>query len=180
MKSIRTYILLFALALAFTAAAQQPLYIVNGVATEDISSIPPSDILETEMLPADEETIARYGAKASNGVTLITLRYDKPAVFGDGESFNNYISKQVKWAADEPAARVILRYTITSEGHTVIGTELESTDSRLKRRVLKAVAEAPLWHPAMKDGAPVDSEGVLRVQLPEGKPMPRQIEVVWR
>ncbi len=180
MKIIRIYLLLSTLAFAVPGSAQQPLYIVNGVEREEISTIPPADILHTEMLPVDEETIARYGEKAFDGVMLITLRYDQPAVFPAGESFNKYIAKSVKWEADEPAARVVLRYTVTPEGRTVVGAELESTDSRLKRRVVKAVAEAPSWTPAMKEGAPVASEGVLHVQLPEGKPMPRPMEIVWR
>jgi hypothetical protein len=46
--------------------------------------------------------------------------------------------------------------------------------------VLKAVEEAPLWEPATKNGAPVASEGVLRIQLPEGKPLPRLPELIWR
>ena len=74
-------ILLFTLAFAgiFSAAAQDPIYVVNGQVVSDIRNIPPGDIESTEMLPADEQTIARYGTEASNGVILITLRYDTPA-----------------------------------------------------------------------------------------------------
>ena len=147
-------------AATLSVAAQQPLYFVNGT-------------------PADEETIARFGPRASNGVILITLRYDEPARFeADSLSFGNYIARRVRWEAHEPAARVVLRYRITAEGQTVVEDELESTDNRLKRRVLKAVEEAPRWRPARKNGRAVESEGVLRIQLPEGKRMPRQIELV--
>ena len=67
-------ILLFTLAFAgiFSAAAQDPIYVVNGQVVSDIRNIPPGDIESTEMLPADEQTIARYGTEASNGVILIT------------------------------------------------------------------------------------------------------------
>ena len=125
-----------------------------------------SDIENVEMLPADEETIARYGDKAANGVMLVTLRYDQSAVFTADSTFSGYIARQVKWGDDEPAARIVLRYTVTPEGDTVVAQELESTDSRLKRRVLKAVAEAPRWTPARKNGTPVESEGILHIQLP--------------
>lgn len=158
----------------------RPLYIVNGVETEEIESIPPDDIENIESLPADEETIARYGEKAANGVILISLRYDKPAVFEAGTTFDEYIAGQVKWDDDEPAARIILRYTVTPEGKAVLAQELESTDNRLKRRVLKALSEAPHWHPAQKNGVAVASEGVLHIQLPKGKRMPRPVELVWR
>lgn len=156
------YILFLAAAVRAATPRPQPLYIVNGKETSEIRSIPPEDIENVEMLPADEETIARYGQRAAHGVMLITLRYDRPASF----------------PAD--TARVVLRYKITPDGETVVQQELESTDNRLKRRVLKAVAEAPRWHPAQKNGAPVESEGVLSIQLPEGRRMPRQAELVIR
>lgn len=161
------------------ALGQHPLYIVNGEPVEEIAQIPPADIERIETLPADEESIARYGAAAAYGVILVTLRYDAPARFAaDGMSFGEYIARHVKWDADEPAARVILRYRVTPEGRTEVTGELESTDKRLKRRVLKAVELAPKWQPATKDGLPVASEGVLRIQLPEGKPMPRPPQLV--
>ena len=68
----------------------------------------------------------------------------------------------------------------TPEGKAVLAQELESTDNRLKRRVLKALSEAPHWHPAQKNGVAVASEGVLHIQLPKGKRMPRPVELVWR
>lgn len=170
-----------ATAAALCGFAQQPLYIVNGTPTDEIASIPPEDIEQVEMLPADEQSVALYGPRASHGVMLITLRYDAPARFeADTLSFGHYIARQVRWDDDEPAARVVLRYKITPEGETVVDSELESTDNRLKRRVLKAVAEAPRWRPAHKNGVPVESEGVLRIQLPEGKRMPRPAELVIR
>ena len=168
------------LAAAHDAAAQEPLYLVNGREVEEIGSIPPDDVESIEMLRADEETIARYGEKAFNGVMVVTLRYDSPARFTAAESFDAYIASQVKWSDDETAARVVLRYTVNTDGRAEVSAELESTDSRLRRRVLKAVEEAPLWAPATKHGAPVASEGVLRIQLPEGKPLPRLPELIWR
>lgn len=171
---IRRLLLLAALSAAAPLAAQKPLYIVNGTPREEIAEIDPDEIETIEELPADEESIARYGEKASNGVIVITLKYDSPAVFEGGESFADYIARQTAWGADEPAARVVLRYRIGPEGETSVGEILESTDNRLKRRVLKAVAEAPRWKPATKNGRPAESEGVLRIQLPEGKALPRE------
>lgn len=170
-------LLLPLLAAALSAAAQQPLYLVNGreCTPEAAAALSPSDIETVEELPADEESIARYGERAAEGVILITLRFDTPARFGaDTLSFDAYVARQVKWGSDEPAARVVLRYTVTPEGLTEVTQELESTDGRLKRRVLKAVAEAPRWTPALKNGEPVASEGVLTIRLPEGKPLRRE------
>ena len=179
---MKRYFLFISALLAATlpVAAQQPLYIVNGVETEQIASIPPDDIENVEMLPADEETLARYGDKAANGVMLVTLRYASPAVFPSDSTFGRYNARRVEWPDDEPAARVVLRYKITPEGRSVVDQELEVTDKRLRRRVLKALGAAPLWQQARKNGVPVESEGVLRIQLPEGKRIPRQAELVFR
>lgn len=178
----RPHVLLTILFLTSTlpAPAQKPLYLVNGVERSDIDSIPPEEIEHVETLPADEETIARYGAKASNGVMLITLRYDRPAIFSDTVTFDKYIARQVRWDDDEPVARVVLHYTVTPDGQAVVDQTLESTDNRLKRRVLKAVEESPRWTPAQKNEKPLASEGVLRIQLPEGREMPRRVELVYR
>ena len=170
---IRTLLLLAALLAGTPLAAQKPLYLVNGSPRDEIASIPPDDIESIDELPADEETIARFGPEAANGVILITLRYDSPARFGiDSLSLGSYVAARVKWTGDSPAARVALRYKVTEAGETIVTEVLESTDARLKRRVLKAVAEAPRWHPALKNGRPVESEGVVSIQLPEGKRMP--------
>lgn len=139
-------ILLFTLIFTgiFSAAAQDPIYVVNGQVVSDIRNIPPGDIESTEMLPADEQAIARYGTEASNGVILITLRYDTPARFPEADgSFNDYISAQTDWDDSLPAARVVLRYKITTDGRTVPTDELEATDRRLRRRVIDAVEKAP-------------------------------------
>lgn len=179
MKIILT-VLFSASAFILNAAAQEPLYIVNGEPREHIRNIPPEWIENAERLPADEETIARYGERAANGVMIVTLCHDRPARFTGTPSFEEYIANRVDWPQDEPAARVILRYTVTPDGDLEVDKVLESTDKRLQRRVLKAVEEAPTWAPATKQGEPVKSEGVLRIQLPKGKKMPREVEVVLR
>lgn len=111
---------------------------------------------------------------------IVTLCHDRTARFTGGRSFEEYIAARVDWPQDEPAARVILRYTVTIEGRVAVDKVLEATDKRLRRRVLKAVEEAPAWEPATKQGVPVASEGVLHIQLPAGKQMPREVEVVLR
>ncbi len=178
---IRLLVLSVVLCLGVPLAAQRPpLYIVDGREwpADSVGTIGASDIATLDMLPADEETIARYGDKASGGVILIALKFDAPARFdADSLGFDAYIARHVRWDDDEPAARVTLRYAVTAEGRAVVSKVLESTDNRLKRRVLKAMAEVPRWEPARKEGRPVESEGVLSIRLPEGKPMPRELYI---
>ena len=65
---IRRLALFAALLAATPLAAQKPLYIVNGTPCDEIVGIETDDIERIEELPADEESIARYGDKATNGV----------------------------------------------------------------------------------------------------------------
>ena len=172
--------LLFTLC-SFSVFAQQPLYIVNGEERSSTTDIPPEVIDHIEELPADEFTIAQYGEKASNGVVLITLKYDEPPRFcGDTLSLADYVAEHVEWTETDPTARIVLRYRIDTDGTLTVIDQLEATDKRLLRRVLRALEIAPCWEPARKAGTAVESQGVLRLQLPEGRRMPRQVELIWR
>ena len=173
--------LLLCLSVVVPARGQQPLYLVNGEERTSTADIPPEVIERIEELPADEFTIARYGEKASNGVVLITLKYDEPPRFcGDSLSLADYVTQQVEWGPTDPTARIVLRYRIEADGTLTVIDHLEATDKRLLRRVLRALDTAPQWEPARKAGEAVASQGVLRLQLPEGRRMPRQAELVWR
>lgn len=169
-------------AVASAAVAQPkkpaPLYIVNGVERESIDDIPQANIESIEALEVDEQTIARYGERAENGVIIISLRYDTEAQFTGGDSFNDYIADHIKWAAHDPVARVVVRYTIGADGTLTLGQVLESTDARLRKKVVSAVRQAPAWKPATKAGKGVESEYVLYVQLPRGKQMPQEPYII--
>ena len=177
----------FLAAMPFEAVAQSvedsqqerrmPLYIVNGkrMSYADAKEISPRNILSEKMLPADEQTIEKYGAEASNGVVLSTLRYDKPARFvldGKEQRYSSYIAQQVKWEDSDPVARVVLAFKVNADGSVSEREVLEASDKRLLRRVQKAMAEAPKWIPAMRDGKGVETDHVLRLTLPLGRKMP--------
>lgn len=158
--------LFFLLSVVVPARGQQPLYIVNGVERTDMREIDPEIIERMEELPADEFTIAQYG---------------EPARFvADTVGFARYIARQIKWGPTDPTARVVVRYRIAEDGSISLIETLQATDSRLKRRVEKAVTESPRWEPARKAGKAVATEGTLQIQLPEGRPLPRQLELVIR
>ena len=163
------------------AAQQRPVYIVNGerYTGDAFREIPPAEIQRMEQLPADEGTIARYGEDASNGVILITLKYDTRASFtADSVSFDRYVAARIRWDATDPVARVVYRFRVRCDGSVELTDLLESTDGRLRRKVVRAVEEAPAWIPATKDGVPVETEHVLRIQLPEGRSMPPERAVI--
>ena len=120
--NIRTILFLLvaaAVALPLSAQERRPVYIVNGERYEGdaFREIPPAEIERMEQLPADEQTIERYGSDASNGVILITLKYDSKAVFtADSLSFDRYVARRIKWDATDPVARVVDRRTAAPQG----------------------------------------------------------------
>jgi TonB-linked SusC/RagA family outer membrane protein len=59
-----------------TNGNSDPLYIVDGMKTTDISNIEPSDIESIEVLK-DGASAAIYGAEAANGVILVTTKSGK-------------------------------------------------------------------------------------------------------
>lgn len=158
---------------------RMPLYIVNGekMTEEQVKEIDPKDIVDNHLLPADEQTIERYGHEAANGVVVITLRYDTPARFeieGEVTKYSAYIADRVKWDETDPVARIIISFKVKADGSVGDNDVLEATDKRLLRRIEKAMAEAPRWQPALKDGKGVETTHLLKVTLPKGRTMPRE------
>ena len=158
---------------------RMPLYIVNGkrVSQSEAQDISPRDIISEKMLPADEQTIAKYGAEASNGVVVITLRYDTPARFeidGQEQRYSAYVAQQVKGGEFDPVARVIVAFKVGADGSVSLREVLESSDRKLLNRVRNAIEEAPRWVAAKKDGKGIETQHVLRVTVPVGSRMPRE------
>ena len=161
-----------------SAWAQKPLYIVNGVEMESVKHIPEKNIEHIDHLPANEESVAKYGERANNGVIIVTLCYDKEAKFTGGKSLVDYVGERVKWPENYGVARFVARYTIGADGSFRLGTILQSTDHQFRKRVLKVLQSLPKWEPATKQGKAVESEYVLAVQLPKGKSLPREPYII--
>ena len=178
----RRLMILIGLSLLWLCAAaensREPLYVVNGQIRESVSNIPEKNIESIETLPADERTIAQYGEKANNGVVIITLCYDKAAVFAPSDNFSEYIASKVKWTENDPVARFVMRFTVNADGTLSEGKILQSTDKRFAKRVRSAFAAAPHWQPASKRGVAVESEHLLIVQLPKGKKLPKEPYII--
>lgn len=69
-------------------ASNDPLYVVDGVPTNDINFLAPADIESMQILK-DASSAAIYGSRASNGVVLITTKEGKA---GQSKiSFNSYL-----------------------------------------------------------------------------------------
>lgn len=182
MHSLTRRMLLTAAALlaAATAMAQSPLYVVGGEIVQGIDHIPQSNIESIDALPADDDTIALYGQQASHGVIIVTLRYDTPARFAaEGfTSLTDYVASRIEWDDRMPTAKVSLRYTVDVDGSIVVEEVLQSTDKRLLRRIMRLLATAPSWQPAMRDGTPVRSEHLLNLTLPKGRRLAPELGII--
>lgn len=179
---MRTLLTLLTLFCASILWAQQPLYVVNGKVVESIEGIPHDDIESIDVLPADEDTIAEWGLGASEGVIVVRLKFDTPASFS-AEGINNftaYLAKQIKWDESMPAERASLRLRITKEGTAEVVEVLDTTSRQFLKRVTKAIAAAPRWQPAMRDGKAIESLHLVNIQLPLGKELPKDPYVIIR
>lgn len=165
---------------AANAVAQQPLYVVNGKIVDGIEHIEQSDIESIDVLPADEQTIAQWGMAASEGVIMVRLVYDTPATFSaEGiDNYTTYLATKVNWSDKMPAERVSLRIAVGEDGSVAITEVLDSTSRQFLKRVTKAIAEAPHWQPAVRDGNPIESLHLVNLQLPVGKDIPAEQFVI--
>lgn len=167
---------------AATLSARGPMYVVNGSIVESIEHIAQEDIERIDVLPADEETVAKWGVEASEGVILVTLRYDTPAHFKyEGfDNFTTYLAKSVRWSDKQPAERVSLRIKVDGEGRVTIDKILQATSRQFLRRVEQAIAQAPRWQPALRDGRSIESTHLVNLLLPEGESLPVEPGVIFR
>lgn len=175
-------VILFTIFCIIEAQAYKPLYVVNGEIMESIEHIPHEDIESIDNLPANEETIAKWGIEASEGVILVTLRYDQNANFhyGDCHNFTDYLASVVRWDDTMPAERVSLRIEVNSNGKASISEVISSTSKQFLKRVTRAIESAPLWSPAERDGVAIESLHLVNLQLPKGKSMPKEMGIIIR
>ena len=57
---------------------------------------------------------------------------------------------------------------------------LQATSRQFLRRVEQAIAQAPRWQPALRDGRSVESTHLVNLLLPEGESLPVEPGVIFR
>lgn len=78
----------------------EPLYVVDGVITDDIRNINTADILTIDVLK-DASSTAIYGVRAANGVILITTKrggFGKPKLNYDGYAGVKFMTNKIAMA----------------------------------------------------------------------------------
>ena len=96
--------------------SSSPIYVVDGIITEDISFLSPSDIESTEILK-DASSSSIYGSRAANGVVLITTKKGSSEGMAN-ISVNAYAGFQNAWKkldlmGAEDYARTMVGFTGT-------------------------------------------------------------------
>ena len=165
-------LLLIVLLLLLSISASAQLYIVNGeeYSVEQMRRIDPERVESTELIPVNDSIMVLYGERAADGVIIVKLKHDtEPRFSVDSLSFREWVEREVEWGNDEPAARVVYRYVVGIDGRARLTELIESTDNRLRQRVVRAVKRAPQWAPAEREGQAVEVEQTLIVELPKGK-----------
>jgi TonB-linked SusC/RagA family outer membrane protein len=66
----------------FNAGGSPPLYVVDGIVTNDISFLNPQDIVKIDILK-DASSTAIYGSRGSNGVVMVTTKTGQTVSFKD-------------------------------------------------------------------------------------------------
>jgi TonB-dependent starch-binding outer membrane protein SusC len=110
----------------FTAEGNTPLYVVDGVITDNAAAINPNDIERVEILK-DAASASIYGARSAAGVILITTKRGK-----EGKSkLDIQYSKVYGWLAHklQAANAAELRYYRKIQNGNLNGTSGSFTDS---------------------------------------------------
>ncbi|MFN8241287.1 MAG: SusC/RagA family TonB-linked outer membrane protein [Bacteroidales bacterium] len=136
-----------------------PLYVVDGVPTQDISSLNPNDI-ETMVVLKDAGAASVYGSRASNGVIVVTTKRGQKGV---KVTYDMFTGKSVPGAgpkglltAKEYADLQWLVYKNdgTTEVHPIYGS---STNAK---PTLPAWAANTDWYDAITDPASMQNHDV--------------------
>jgi iron complex outermembrane receptor protein len=97
--------------------ANEPFYVIDGVPGAAIEMVAPADIVSVDVLK-DASSTAIYGARAANGVIMITTRRAKP---GQAQlSYNGYLGVETVAKRIEMLTGDELRAYLTKYGQTLI------------------------------------------------------------
>ena len=101
-----------------TGSAQQPLYVIDGVPDASIDLVAPSDIATIDVLK-DAAATAIYGARAANGVIMITTRRPKSGQFR--LSYNAYAAAEKVSKRIDMLSAPQLRSYLIANGSPLVG-----------------------------------------------------------
>jgi TonB family protein len=161
--------------------APQPLYVVDGVETENIDTLDSENIEKIDVLKEKSATDL-YGEKGKNGVILITTKSNSyintpnnrsgqqkqgflmpeemPEFPGGETALKKSLADGIKYpeSASENGiqGKVYVKFTITKEGNVTDAQIARGVDPALDKEAVRVVSSLPRWKPGKEDGEPVD------------------------
>ena len=121
-----------------------PLYVVDGVLTDDIRNINTADIVSEEVLK-DASSASIYGVRAANGVILITTkkgRTGKMQLTYDANAGIRQVANLVKMANSQQYATYINEASVnTGNGAVLVDPALTTTSTDWYKAILRSSFE---------------------------------------
>ncbi|MCX2742271.1 TonB-dependent receptor [Mangrovivirga sp. M17] len=134
-----------------------PLYVVDGFLTDDISNISPNDVENIEILK-DASATAIYGSRGANGVVIVTTK--KGLSNGVQVEFNAYYGTQTAWRTiDLLDAEGYAKTYLDLKGGQLSGIESEDLRSWIQQ-TLSGNNEGTDWQEEVLQNAPIQSYDV--------------------
>lgn len=156
--------------------ADNALCLVDGKERKpsDVREMNPAEINSLHIL-RDASAISIYGARAVNGVILVTtiagnekrMREDIFMIVenmptfegGDVQKFSNWVKERVKYpdiaSANGISGKVFIGFVVEKDGSVSNIQILRSVDRLLDEEAVRVVESSPLWKPGLQRGVPV-------------------------
>lgn len=132
-----------------TVNSPAPIYVVDGVITDDISFLSPNDIESTEILK-DASATAIYGSRGANGVVIVTTRTGKTAQRAR-ITFDAYAGVQKRWRKlDVMNAKDFADTYVNINGNATMRKVYEEQGFNRWLQMFKGVAASP-YYPTVYD-----------------------------
>ncbi|NMM49280.1 SusC/RagA family TonB-linked outer membrane protein [Marinigracilibium pacificum] len=131
-----------------------PLYVVDGFLTDDISNVSPNDIENIEVLK-DASATAIYGSRGANGVVIVTTK--KGLSNGVQVEFNGYYGTQSAWKTiDLLNANDYAQTYLDLKGGQLSGIESEDLRQWIQQ-TLAGNNSGTEWQSEVLQNAPIQS-----------------------
>lgn len=112
--------------------AQEPFYVIDGVPGASIDLVAPDDIVSIDVLK-DASSTAIYGARAANGVIMITTR--KAAMGQTRLSYSAYTAAEQVSNAIEMLSGPQLRQYLEANGRSLAASDDDGSDTDWQKEV---------------------------------------------
>jgi TonB family protein len=182
---------------SFTTAApdttKQPLWVVDGKISNNITQVPPQDIAHVDVLKG-QSAAALFGPDGKNGAVIITTKSKSYTYYGDSalnvrpqpqekfilpddmpefpggeQALRQYISNNISYpqiARDNGIhGTSYVTVTITKEGKVTGARLVRGVDPALDAEAIRVVSSLPDWKPGKHNGQLVDASFTIPVKF---------------